>query len=123
MDDLIIENQTLMRYEGRGGKVTVPCGVKAIGFAAFANSDITEVVIPRGVETVDFGAFMGCESLKRVHIGYGLASVGAYAFSESGLEIVILEKMSPWNSLPFCMTVPIFRLTERRSRVFRSLPS
>ena len=90
MAAFVVENGTLLRYGGRGGKVVVPCGVKHIGMSAFANSAVTEVVIPRGVETVDFGAFMGCEHLKRVRIGYGMTSVGAYAFSESGLESVIL---------------------------------
>ena len=40
-----------------------------------------------------------------------------------GAEIVMLEKMSPVNILPFCITAPIFRRRDFRSIFFRSRPS
>ena len=88
--EFVIENGTLMHHEGRGGKIVIPCGVKHIGFAAFANSEITEVVIPRGVESIDVNAFMGCEALKSIKIGFGLKKVGGYAFQGCGFTSVVL---------------------------------
>lgn len=90
MSAFVVENETLTRYEGRGGKIVIPCGVKHIGFAAFANSEITKVTIPRGVETVDVSAFMGCENLKRVKFGFGLKKICGYAFQGCGLESIVL---------------------------------
>lgn len=86
----VIENGTLMRYEGRGGKVVIPCGVKHIGFAAFANSAVTKVTIPRGVESIDVTAFMGCEALKSIKIGFGLKKICGYAFQACSLESIVL---------------------------------
>ena len=40
-----------------------------------------------------------------------------------GAEIVMFEKMSPENSLPFCITTPIFRLSDFKSTPEISLPS
>ena len=43
--------------------------------------------------------------------------------SKCGAEITIFEKMSPWKSLPFCITTPILRRRDLRSMPERSFPS
>ena len=55
-----IENGVLTKYEGPGGSVAVPKGVKAIGDYAFAGcKSLTAVVIPEGVKAVGDHAFDG----------------------------------------------------------------
>ncbi len=118
-----IENGTLMRYEGRGGKVVVPCGVKHIAFAAFANSEVTEVVLPRGVESVDVSAFMGCEALRSIKIGFGLKKIGGYAFQGCGLESVFLPASTEeigYAAFAFCESLK-FAKTGGAPRIVRGV--
>lgn len=86
--------------------VTIPDGVKSIGFVAFNGcSALKEVVVPDGVTGIGYGAFMGCgsigrailpdsvtdmgdavfcycSSLREVSIPKGAAAIGDYAFGK-----------------------------------------
>ncbi|MBQ9083495.1 MAG: leucine-rich repeat domain-containing protein, partial [Clostridia bacterium] len=80
--DFIIENNTLSKYNGKGGAVEVPSGVTVIGAEAFENCErITEVILPAGVKRVEARAFSGCTQLQRVTLPAGLTDIGRSAFS------------------------------------------
>lgn len=80
--EFIIENGVLRKYRGRGGRVTVPAGVRAIGDQAFQDClGLTEVCLPRGVESIGILAFSGCSSLESVILRAGLRRISAKAFS------------------------------------------
>lgn len=96
--DFVIKNdyyrgKTLEGYKGKGGKITLPNGISAIGKEAFkGNSNITEIVIPSGVENVYRSAFEGCTKLKKVTFKGDVKRVDQYAFSKcSKLTSVVFE--------------------------------
>lgn len=84
------------------GSIVIPEGVKKIGFAAFASSEITSVKFPKSLEIIDDyafrdtklssvtipatvskigeGAFDSCESLKSVTLSEGLTTIGEGCF-------------------------------------------
>ena len=48
------------------------------------------MTIPEGVTNIEYGAFYGCSNLKSVHFPSSLPSIGANAFSYSGLTEVAI---------------------------------
>ena len=82
INDFVIENGVLKKYQGQGGDVVIPEGVTSIGFWAFSDcSSLASVVIPEGVTSIGAAAFYGCKGLASVVIPEGVTSIGASAFS------------------------------------------
>jgi hypothetical protein len=54
INDFIIENETLIKYNGSDAEVVIPAGVKVIGKSAFEkNNTITKVALSNGVIQLD----------------------------------------------------------------------
>ena len=92
INDFVIENGVLKKYQGQGGDVVIPEGVTSIGDCAFSGcSSLTSVVIPDGVTSIGNDAFWGCSSLTSVVIPDSVTSIGDSAFesccSLSGIVI------------------------------------
>ena len=67
MQEFEIRSGVLYKYNGSGGRVVIPDGVRIIGAEAVARcATLTEVVIPRSVKSIGNGAFRESESLVRV---------------------------------------------------------
>ena len=87
---------TLCRYIGAGGDVTLPADYKGdnyvIGADAFYNcSALTSVVIPNSVTSIGYAAFYDCSGLKSVVIPNSVTSIGEHAFDGcSGLTSVVI---------------------------------
>ncbi len=60
--------ESVKGYNGEGGAVIVPDGIKTIGKEAFAGSKITSITIPDSVNTICSRAFMGCANLENVEM-------------------------------------------------------
>ena len=82
-----IVDGTITIYEYLGGTTTVAIPstingyrVTAIADYAFANSDVTTVVIPPSVKSIGWFAFNGCSSLSSVSIPASVSSIGYAAF-------------------------------------------
>ena len=75
VEDFVIENDVLAKYEGAG----------------------EDVVIPEGVKKIDASAFYGCESLGSISIPEGVAEIGRYAFDDcpSLARVVVLGEALP----------------------------
>lgn len=78
--DFVIENGTLVSYNGPGGAVSIPEGVTAIGDEAFEYTEITSVNFPNSLTTIGWGAFIYCSGLTSVSIPNGVTSIGERAF-------------------------------------------
>ncbi len=72
--DFVIENGVLQKYNGPGGDVTIPAGVKEIGESAFEDcTGLTSVTIPESVTEIGYNVFTNCRRLV-IH-----APAGSYA--------------------------------------------
>ena len=97
INDFVIENGVLKKYQGQGGDVVIPEGVTSIGFWAFSDcSSLASVVIPEGVTSIGAAAFYGCKGLASVVIPEGVTSIGDEAFShcKSLTGVVIPESVT-----------------------------
>ncbi|MEE5993896.1 MAG: leucine-rich repeat domain-containing protein [Oscillospiraceae bacterium] len=82
MDDFVIENGVLVKYQGLGGAVAIPDSVTRIGNRAFSGcSSLTYVKIPNSVTSIGERAFWGCSSMTSVTIPNSVTSIGYSAFS------------------------------------------
>lgn len=60
------DNDTLIKCTPNGQKtIIIPKGIKTIGRACFAGTNVEEVVLPEGIETIDSDAFNLCTKLKK----------------------------------------------------------
>lgn len=82
----------LTEYNGPGGDVVIPEGVKEIGKRAFQNcTGLTSVVIPESVTEIGYGAFMGCTGLQSVTVPGSVSAIRSDAFKNCiGLQSVTL---------------------------------
>lgn len=89
-----IKDGALTKYNGPGGDVVIPKGVKVIGgwyekdgywregyHGAFEGcKELASVRIPNGVEKIDDGAFRNCENLAKAVLPNTLTKIGDEAF-------------------------------------------
>lgn len=76
---------TLKKYTPEPGEheVTVPDGVKKIGFDAFARLDsLNRVVLPQGLTTIEEYAFRACKGLREIAIPVSVNKIKNYAFTD-----------------------------------------
>lgn len=80
-EKFLIEDSVLSLYTGTDNNITIPNGVKTIGYYAFdGNASLTSIAIPDGVTTIETGAFSRCTALKSVTLPNSLTSIGSNAF-------------------------------------------
>lgn len=99
--DFIIWNGWLYGYKGNSKNPVIPSGVYGIKDYLFRNSDITGITIPEGVKYIGYGAFQNCTALKSVKLPNSLKKIGGEAFGDctalssvtfgSGLKSIELE--------------------------------
>lgn len=77
----IDKDHVLTKYTGIGGDITIPKGVKTIGYKAFAGcSNLQSVKMPDSVTSIEESAFDSCAGLKEVQLSSKLKSIKASAF-------------------------------------------
>ena len=84
----------IIRYEGEGGKVTIPAEIEEIpitkiGIHAFRETKLTDVVIPDSVISIGIYAFYN-NQIVSVTIPNSVTSIGYSAFSGNLLTSVII---------------------------------
>ena len=80
---VITKKGVLTKYNGPGGDVVIPEGVKAIGERAFYGcKSLESVTIPEGVTKIGGFAFRGCTGLRKVTVPESVKTIGRYAFGD-----------------------------------------
>lgn len=80
---VISKKGVLTKYNGPGGDVVIPEGVKAIGERAFYGcKSLESVIIPEGVTEIGGFAFRGCTELRKVTVPESVKMIGRYAFAD-----------------------------------------
>lgn len=87
---------TITDYTGNNKSVTVPdtldgSPVTEIGYGAFLNSQVTDVVIPDTVKIIGDSAFSRCEQLSVIDIPKSVERIGAMAFFATPFEKTLGE--------------------------------
>ena len=80
--DFFIWNGWLYGYKGNSKNPVIPSGVYGIKDYLFRNSDITGITIPEGVKYIGYGAFQNCTALKSVKLPNSLKKIGGEAFGD-----------------------------------------
>jgi|GEM_PF-6272810 hypothetical protein len=114
-NNFVIKNGVLTGYNGAGGAIAIPNGVKSIsngvfedknitsvnisssvtdiGMGAFMDTNLTSVTIPGSVKDIEEGAFEDCASLTTVSIQSGVKEIDPFAFQNcSNLMSVTVPK-------------------------------
>ena len=79
--DFQMKGDTLVKYTGTAGAVSVPTSVKQIGKEAFLDhTELIKVELPGYIQTIDSNAFSGCTSLERINIPDTVTEIGDGAF-------------------------------------------
>ena len=95
VDGLAIEiaTNTLVMCRADARSVTIPKGVKTIGFSAFMPcSMLRSVVISEGVEVIENGAFYDCEQLTSIALPTTLKEIEPYAFVDCNFDTLIIPR-------------------------------
>ncbi len=80
-DEFVVLGSVLYRYNGQGGRVTIPGNVVTIADYAFAaNNSITDVFVPPSITHIGEKAFWGCTNLENVLLPISIKEIGFEAF-------------------------------------------
>lgn len=92
--DFVIENGVLKKYNGPGGEVVIPEGVKVIEWRAFAGcTHLKQVAFPNRLTEIRYHAFLNCTGLTKVEFPKGLTRIWGHAFEGcTGLRQVVIPK-------------------------------
>lgn len=93
--DFVVENGTLIKYNGPGGDVVIldDLGITSIGSSVFKGlSNLTSVVIPQGVISIGSQAFVNCENLTSVSIPDSVTSIGSAFTGCSSLTSITIPE-------------------------------
>ena len=91
MNNFIISDGVLKKYAGKNKYVEVPNGVTKIGYRAFYNSNVKNVVLPSSVKIIDGSAFEHCDNLSNINLSF-VEEIGENAFSfTKKLKTLVLD--------------------------------
>lgn len=104
LNDYVIENGVLTKYQGAGGDIVIHEGITKVGDYAFCNCvELTGVILPESVLSIGNSAFSGCSKLVSISFPSELKTIGKDAFydCESLSSVVIPEKVTDIGNSAF----------------------
>lgn len=100
VQDFIIKNGVLTKYDGSGGNVTIPAGVTVIRYQAFDGfKKLTGVTIPKSVAEIGEKSFARCTGLASVTLLGSAAKIDKTAF-EGCCPVIIAPHIPIDNFAP-----------------------
>ncbi len=83
------DGETLLDFPcNKTGSYTVPEGTKVIGYTAFMNSKLTELIISEGVTSLEPHSVCDMLNVSKVTLPTTLTEIGSYSFSESRITSI-----------------------------------
>lgn len=79
--EFVMQNGSLLKYNGSRDVVTVPSGIKVVSSAFSGNETVEKVVLPDTVTHLTADAFSGCTALTSVSLGKAVTVIEDAAFS------------------------------------------
>lgn len=77
----VVQNDTLIKYNGNDVHVTIPENVTMLKGQAFLNNKrIVSVILSENITTVGEWAFYNCKNLEKIHIPNSVINIGENAF-------------------------------------------
>ena len=102
INQFIITESELLRYNGFDANVVIPDSVKKIGNSAFSfKSNIVSVVIPKSVTEIKNGAFFNCPALKKLDLTESTCTISGKMFMNCSKleEIKVSDKNKNYKSI------------------------
>ncbi len=82
------DGKKLLAYPGgRTGSYTVPDGTEVIGYTAFHNANLSEVILPESLTLLDHFCFYGCKNLAFPELPDSLTEIRSSAFGAERFSI------------------------------------
>ena len=91
--EFMVAGNTLVKYNGPGGEVTVPEGIVELGESAFAGTGVTKVHLPETLKEIRSYCFSDCPVLEEITLPASLTELEKYIDSDG--ETV-------WQAQVFC---------------------
>lgn len=93
-EEFVLKGSALTGYNGPGGHVVIPDGVRRIGdFVFWGRTDITGVTFPEGLAWIGEEAFYECTGLTSLRIPGSVRTISERAFSGcTGVTEIVLEE-------------------------------
>ncbi len=107
-DRFDIKDNTLVKYYGSGGVVTVPEGITELGESAFEGSPVTKVILPETLKEIRSYCFSNCyeleeitlpASLENMEVGGGVIQAQVFAYNSSLKAINVAEGNTHYTSV------------------------
>lgn len=82
---VIVGDGIFIKYNGEGGDITIPEGVKMINEVfAGRHGDIIRVILPESIREIGEESFYMCFNLKEINFPQGITFIGDRAFAKCG---------------------------------------
>lgn len=95
MNTFIIAGNILIKYNGKNTHLTLPAGIKVIGYEAFSNATFSTITLQDGLQRIDESAFFGANNLTSITIPSSVTVIGDDAFYNNvGLKTVTFAENS-----------------------------
>lgn len=91
--EFTITGNTLVKYNGPGGEVTVPDGIVELGESAFAETSVTKVYLPDTLKEIRSYCFSDCPVLEEITLPASLTELEKYIDDEG---------KTVWQAQVFC---------------------
>ena len=112
INDFVIENGVLKKYNGKAAQIVIPKSVTEIGDGAFfGNEHLSSIeYLPSQIKKIGVAAFFGCTNLSEINgfigiwFGEGVEEIGGFAFQKckSIKSVSIPNSMKLIGEFAFC---------------------